>query len=149
MNIPAVATDCSFRKVGDYLRAEVGARLGAHEVEDCYRVLATVVIEHRQSRVLVVGVGAEHPHSHLSARDALIAIHEIGMPAGFRIAFVALSASPGTEVKIFATALAAGILTALAVVILYPGDSDYDSGEPRPLAAATWRRSTSLPAIPR
>lgn len=91
MNIPAVATDCSFRKVGDYLRAEVGARLGAHEVEDCYRVLATVVIEHRQSLVLVVGVGAEHPHSHLSARDALIAMHEIGVPAGFRIAFVALS----------------------------------------------------------
>ena len=80
--------DCAIRRVGDYLRAQVGPDLRPREVEDCYHALATQALQSRLDRVLIVGIGEDHPHSHLAARDALIALHEIGVPAGFRIAFV-------------------------------------------------------------
>ena len=85
--IPSRA-DCFIRQVGDYTRATVGPNLEPEEVEECYRALATQVLEQRLTRILVVGVGEDHPHSHLAARDALIAMSEIGLPVGFKIAFV-------------------------------------------------------------
>jgi hypothetical protein len=50
--------------------------------------VATHVLERRVSQILIVGVGEDHAHSHLAARDALIAIAEIGVPAGFKVALV-------------------------------------------------------------
>jgi hypothetical protein len=82
------AGDCFIRQVGDYLRATVGPELFPDQVEECYRALATRVLEQKLVRVLVVGVGEDHPHSHLAARDALIAMAEIGVPVGFKLAFV-------------------------------------------------------------
>lgn len=69
------------------MRAYVGAG-SMNEVQECYRNVATVALEHKFQRVLIVGVGTDHSHSHLAARDVVIALHVIGVPAGFRIAFV-------------------------------------------------------------
>ncbi len=58
------------------------------EIQECYRTLATLALEHKFNRALVVGVAADDPVNHLAARDAVIALHVIGVPAGFRLAFV-------------------------------------------------------------
>jgi len=80
--------DCFIRQVGGYIRATVGPHLSPDEIEECYRALATRALEDNVGRILVVGVGEDHPHSHLAARDALIAMAEIGAPVGFKLAFV-------------------------------------------------------------
>jgi hypothetical protein len=87
MQFAAPHPDCTFRQEGEYLHAQVGAA-GAGEIRECYQALASLVIEHRFERVLVLGVGEQHAHSHLGARDLVVALHEIGVPAGFRIAMV-------------------------------------------------------------
>ena len=66
------------------------------------------------------------------------------------LAFVALSASPGTEVKIFATALAAGILLDATIVRAMPRPGR--RGDPRPLelvAAALARTAAQGQALAR
>jgi hypothetical protein len=47
-----------------------------------------MAIQHRFTRALIVGETADHPLHHLAARDGIIALHKIGVPAGFKIAFV-------------------------------------------------------------
>jgi hypothetical protein len=94
------ADECLIRQVGEYVRAIVGPHSSADEVEKCYRAVAPHVLEKRLARVLVVGIGEDHPNSHLAARDALIAMAEIGVPAGFKIAFV-----PRTDATLNAIAI--------------------------------------------
>jgi hypothetical protein len=79
--------ECSIHQAGEYVRADVGSRR-AEEIQECYRTAVTVALEHKFQRMLVIGVGTVDSHSHLAARDAVIAMHVIGVPAGFRIAFV-------------------------------------------------------------
>jgi hypothetical protein len=79
--------DCKIDHAGQYVRADVGDG-SSHEVRDCYQTLASLALEHKFTRILVVGIGQD-PHSHLTARDIVIAFEVIGVPAGLKIAFVA------------------------------------------------------------
>ena len=79
--------DCKIDHAGQYVRADVGDGT-SNEVQDCYRTLASLALEHKFTRVLVVGIGQDS-HSHLTARDVVIAFDVIGVPAGFKVAFVA------------------------------------------------------------
>lgn len=79
--------DCKIDHVGRYVRADVGDAT-ATEVQECYRMLASLALQHKFTRVLIVGMGYDS-HSHLTARDVVIAFDVIGVPAGFKIAFVA------------------------------------------------------------
>lgn len=79
--------DCKIDHAGQYVRADVGDGR-AIEVQECYRTLAGLALEHKFTRVLVVGIGQDS-HSHLTARDVVIAFGVIGVPAGFKVAFVA------------------------------------------------------------
>jgi hypothetical protein len=79
--------DCPVHDAGDYVRANVGSG-SPHEIQECYRTLATVVLQHKRNRVLIVGLGGQDAHTHLAARDIVIALDVIGVPTGFKIAFV-------------------------------------------------------------
>jgi len=86
--------DCTVHHEGAYVRANVGSGR-ATEIQDCYRTVANIALEHKFTRILVVGLGTEDSHSHLAARDIIIALDVIGVPAGFKIAFV-----PKTDVTL-------------------------------------------------
>ena len=79
---------CSIEDRADYIRAEItsGNRAQLHE---CYQTVAELALKYRFGRVLVVGAGGDDAHGHLGARDAVVALNAIGVPAGFRLAFVA------------------------------------------------------------
>ena len=87
MQLSSPHPECSVDHVGQYIRARVGHGR-KDEVEECYRTLASLALQHKFNRVLLVGVGAGEPHAHLAARDVVIALSVIGVPAGFKIAFV-------------------------------------------------------------
>ena len=78
--------DCVVQQTGEYIRAQVGGGT-LSEVQECYATVASLALQHKFSRVLIVGHSGD-ARSHLSARDVVIALAEIGVPAGFRIAFV-------------------------------------------------------------
>jgi hypothetical protein len=80
--------ECSVRQEGEYIRADVGSG-SPDEVQECYRTLAALALEHKFTRVLVVARGDDDAHSLLAARDMVIALHVIGVPGAFKIAFVA------------------------------------------------------------
>jgi hypothetical protein len=60
-------------------------------VEECYRMAAVIALEQKFTRVLVIGAAAGDPMTHMAAFDALVALADIGVPAGFRLALVALT----------------------------------------------------------
>lgn len=74
--------DCKIDHAGQYVRADVGDG-SATEVQECYRTLASLALEHKFTRVLLVGIGQDS-HSHLTARDVVIAFDVIGVPADSR-----------------------------------------------------------------
>ena len=80
---------CTVDHVGQLIRARVEGGTNS-QILECYRALASLALQHKFDRVLVVGAGGD-PHAHLGARDAIVAFSEIGVPAGFRLAFVAHS----------------------------------------------------------
>lgn len=82
--------DCSIVAQDGYLRAYVGSA-PAEQVMECYRSTAVFTLEQKFTRVLVVGAAAGDPMPHMAARDAVIALSVIGVPAGFKLALVALS----------------------------------------------------------
>jgi hypothetical protein len=82
--------ECTIHQEGAYIRADV-AHGSAQEIQECYRTVASLALEHKFERVLVVGVGQDDSHSHLTARDVVIALDVIGVPAGFKLAFVGKS----------------------------------------------------------
>ena len=79
--------DCTVHHEGAYVRAHVGSGRST-QIEECYRTVANVAAQHKFTRILVVVLGTENAHSHLAARDIIIALDVIGVPAGFKIAFV-------------------------------------------------------------
>jgi hypothetical protein len=79
--------ECAVHQVGEYIRAHVGSGT-ASELQECYRTLASLALKHKFTRVLIVGLGKGDAHAHLAARDVVIALSVIGVPAGFKIAFV-------------------------------------------------------------
>lgn len=78
---------CAVEHLGQVIRARVEGGTSS-QIEECYQALATLTLQHKFQRVLIVGAGGD-PHAHLGARDAVVAFGEIGVPAGFRLAFVA------------------------------------------------------------
>lgn len=82
--------ECVVHHAGEYVRAHVGSGTDA-EVQECYRTVASVALEHKFTRVLIVGIGKGAAHAHLAARDIVIAMSVIGVPAGFKMAFVPTS----------------------------------------------------------
>jgi hypothetical protein len=85
------AAGCEIVQHPGYVRATVGPGL-AEEVQECYRALANACLTRGCSRVLVIGQATLDPFYHLAGRDALRSIALAGVPAGFRLAFVAMSA---------------------------------------------------------
>jgi hypothetical protein len=79
--------ECSVDHVGQYIRAHVGSG-SSEQLQECYRTLASLALQHKFNRVLVVGIASGDPHAHLAARDIVIALSVIGVPVGFRMAFV-------------------------------------------------------------
>lgn len=68
----------------------VGPALAA-DVQECYRAAAMECLRGHCDRVLVVGLSKFDPMAHLAGRDALRSLALAGVPAGFRLALVALS----------------------------------------------------------
>lgn len=87
MELARLHPECTVHNEGAYIRANVGHG-SSSEIEECYRTLASLALEHKFERVLVVGLGERDSHSHLTARDVVIAFDVIGVPAGFRLALV-------------------------------------------------------------
>jgi len=83
---------CEIAQGDRYLRATVGPGL-ADEVQECYRTLANECLVRQCKRVLVIGVATIDPFYHLAGRDALRALALAGVPADFRLALVAKSAT--------------------------------------------------------
>jgi hypothetical protein len=83
---------CEIDQEQHYLRATVGPGL-ADEVQACYRTLATECLVRHCSRVLVIGLATIDPFYHLAGRDALRSLALAGVPADFRLALVAKSAT--------------------------------------------------------
>jgi hypothetical protein len=79
--------DCTVDHEGEYVRAHVGGG-SATEVQECYRTVASIALEHKFNRVLIIGLGTDDAHSHLTARDIVVAFDVIGVPIGFKVAFV-------------------------------------------------------------
>ncbi|HEX9431269.1 MAG TPA: hypothetical protein VF936_00655, partial [Burkholderiales bacterium] len=61
----------------------------ATEVQECYRAFVNECLTRQCARALVVGYADLDPFYHLAARDALRAMALAGVPANFRLAFVA------------------------------------------------------------
>jgi hypothetical protein len=81
---------CDIRQHRQWLRARVGPGL-ADEVQECYRALANECLTRQCERVLVLGVSQFDAFDHLAGRDALRSLALVGVPRGFRLAFVALT----------------------------------------------------------
>lgn len=75
-----------------WLRVRVGQGL-ADEIQACYRQAAAECLRGTCHRILIVGTASFDPTAHLAGRDALRSLALAGVPSGFRIAFVALSAN--------------------------------------------------------
>ncbi len=87
MQLARPHAQCSVDTIGEYIRAHVG-RGSAEETQECYRTLASLALQHKFNRVLIVGLAGGEAHAHLAARDVVIALDVIGVPIGFKIAFV-------------------------------------------------------------
>ena len=89
---PSSTAGCRIDHTKDQLRVEVGPAL-PDEVQECYRALATECVTSACVRVLVIGNAAVDAFSHLALRDALRAMALAGVPAGLRLAVVAVTAN--------------------------------------------------------
>lgn len=83
---------CDIAEDERYLRAIVGPGL-AEPVQECYRRLAYECVQRKRARVLVIGKSTYDAFYHLAGRDALRSMALAGLPANFRIAFVATTPS--------------------------------------------------------
>jgi hypothetical protein len=79
---------CNIEEDARYLRCTVGPGQ-PHEIQECYRTLATECLLRKDKSVLVVGSDGGDSFVHLAGRDSLRAISLVGVPPGFRLAFVA------------------------------------------------------------
>lgn len=83
---------CDIVRKAGWLRVSIGPAL-ADEVQECYRAAAMECLRGQCERVLVVGSAKFDAVAHLAGRDALRSLALAGVPAGFRLALVALSAN--------------------------------------------------------
>ena len=83
---------CEIDQEEHYLRVTVGPGL-ADEVQQCYRIFANECLTRQSSRVLMIGIATIDPFYHLAGRDALRSLALAGVPADFRLALVAKSAT--------------------------------------------------------
>jgi hypothetical protein len=83
---------CDIAEHAHYLRAIVGPGL-AEPVQECYRRLAYECVQRKCARVLVIGKSSYDAFYHLAGRDVLHSMALAGLPADFRIAFVATTPS--------------------------------------------------------
>lgn len=79
--------NCSVHEADGHARVDVGGAAPG-EVHECYRTVVRLVLRHKFQRVLLIGIAEVDPDSHFVARDVIIALDLIGVPAGFKIAFV-------------------------------------------------------------
>jgi hypothetical protein len=79
---------CDIAEEEHFLRATIGPGL-AEPVQECYRRLAYECLQRKCARVLVIGKSSYDAFYHLAARDVLHSMAIAGLPANFRIAFVA------------------------------------------------------------
>jgi hypothetical protein len=79
---------CDIDQAPHYLRGTVGPGL-ADEVQECYRAFVNECLQRQSSRALILGRARIDAFNHLALRDVLRAMSVAGLPAGFRIAFVA------------------------------------------------------------
>jgi hypothetical protein len=79
---------CDIRTADHHVRAFVGAGL-AHEVQECYRAFVNECLQRQCKRALVIGESGADAFAHLAARDAIHSMVVAGVPADFRLAFVA------------------------------------------------------------
>ena len=87
MELPAPHPECAIHDVGHYVRVVLTGG-SDRQVYEYYQHLVMLTLRHSLTRLLIVGKGGGSPYAHLGARDALIALHGVGVPAGFKIAFV-------------------------------------------------------------
>lgn len=81
---------CTIEEAEHYLHCAVGPGQ-PHDIQECYRTLATECLLRKGKSVLVAGGGGGDSFVHLAGRDSLRAIALAGVPPGFRLAFVALT----------------------------------------------------------
>lgn len=81
---------CNIEEGEHYLRCAVGPGQ-PHEIQECYRTLATECLLRKGKSVLVAAGGCSDSFVHLAGRDSMRAIALAGVPPGFRLAFVALT----------------------------------------------------------
>jgi hypothetical protein len=79
---------CDIAQTEGHIRVDVGPGL-ATEVQACYRAFVAECLNRQCARALIVGIADLDPFYHLAARDALRAMALAGVPANFRLAFVA------------------------------------------------------------
>ena len=79
---------CDICQRPSYLRGTVGPGL-AQEVQECYRTFVMECLQRGCTRALILGSSKIDAFYHLALRDALRSMAQAGLPAGFRIAFVA------------------------------------------------------------
>jgi hypothetical protein len=82
---------CNIEEGEHYLHCAVGPGQ-PHEIQECYRTLATECLLRKMKSVLVAGRSGGDSFVHLAGRDSLRAIALAGVPPGFRLALVALTA---------------------------------------------------------
>jgi hypothetical protein len=83
--------DCDIGAAGAHIRGFVASGV-AHEVQECYRAIVNECLQRSCQRALIVGVARGDAFTHLAVRDAIRSMAIAGVPQGFRLAFVALSA---------------------------------------------------------
>jgi hypothetical protein len=83
---------CEIEQGERYVRATIGPGL-ADEVQECYRSLANECLVRQCNRTLIIGMATVDPFYHLACRDALRSLALAGVPADFRLALVAKSAT--------------------------------------------------------
>jgi hypothetical protein len=91
---------CTVSEGGKFVRAVVGPG-PASDIQNCYRSLAVICLEHGITRALVIG-GNGDASSHLALRDGIKCVVQAGLAPGFRLALVA---SPGPTQEAYGQAL--------------------------------------------
>jgi hypothetical protein len=79
---------CAIDQASRYIRGTVGAGL-ADQVQECYRAFVHECLQRQCERALIVGTAQWDAFNHLAVRDVLRSMSVAGLPARFRLGFVA------------------------------------------------------------
>jgi hypothetical protein len=81
---------CDIDQGPGYIRAKVGPGL-AQQVQECYRAFVIECLQRHCTRALICGTASVDAFYHLALRDALRSMSQAGLPAGFRLALIAMT----------------------------------------------------------